>query len=152
MDEQVTNNIIAGDINPNDFFRYHDPPTDFHKAFDYPINCFGVEGGWTFNNSNKISEQDIALFKKLIYSTYDECYFLQQGYPTGDSWYIVAKADKYYISFEALCTLTGFYYGGGSFNYATDWKTLWNFGMTNTARQELLSSNGYKSLTCKVYF
>ena len=148
--DQVGNNLILGDVNPNDFFRYTGPQLNFHECFDYPIEAFGVEGSSTFNNSDKITEEDIILFKKLMYSNYDETYFLQRGYPTGDSWYICAKVGQYYISFEASCTLTGFWYGGGSFNHANDWKTLWNFGMTSGARQELLLNNGQKTLTYKL--
>lgn len=150
MNKQITNDLLSGDIDPNTFFRSTGPSVDFHEAFDYPIENFGVEGSWAFNNSDKISERDIALFKKLIYSVYDESYFSQRGCPAGDSWYIIANVGEYYISFEASCTLTDFLYGGGSFNYASDWKTLWNLGMTNIARQELLIANGYKDLVGKI--
>ena len=143
---KLNNNILTGDINPKEYFGYIGPMLDFKKCFDYPIDSFGLEGSWEMNNSKTITKENIEFFKQLIYSPYDEIYYLQDGRNDHKGWYIYAKVGEYYIHFEASCDFTGFCCrgDGGSFGYSTEWKTLWNSYMKKNSRDALLMANDYK--------
>ena len=106
-DAELNNNILTGNINPKEYFGYIAPTLDIKKCFDYPIDSFGIEGSWEMNNSKTITAENIEFFKKLIYSPYDEIYYLQDGQCDGDPWYIYAKVGEYYIHFEGSCDYTG---------------------------------------------
>ena len=120
--------IKQGNVDPAICFKYDKEVLDIEKNFWYPIRSFlQRDGHWDMNSSLTISEADMNLFKDLIYSKYDEVYYMQAGANADKSWFILAKTKGYYIHFEASCSYTGFdCSGGGTFGYSTDWKTLWN--------------------------
>lgn len=140
--------VLAGDFNPSLCLKHDDPSFSVSPDFDYPIESFiNGTGSWDMNGSRNIDITDIELFKEFIHSDYDELYYVQDGFPDGDNWYILAKTQGYYIHFDAGCDFTGFdCQGGGTFAYSKDWKTLWNMHTTNTFRMAVIKKLGFNML------
>lgn len=156
MEKYTVEDIKTGNVDPSLCFKY---TGSFDRTnFEYPISALvDREGYWDINGKRNIrhdsekheivvaegiSDEEIAKFKELINSEYDETYYIQQGECDYHSWYVLAKVKDCYIYFEASCDYTGFHCrGGGTFAYSTDWKTLWNMHTTNQFRSLILAVN-----------
>lgn len=131
------NNIVEGRINPDDYFNHY----DYNGLdFDYPRNSFhDNEGCWDVNNQ-PVEEPDQYIFTGV----FDKVYYYQIGSNAGDDWVVFGRVENKYVYFKASCDFTGFdCAGGGSYNYHTDWVTLWNMYVDDRERKLMLKHFGH---------
>lgn len=141
--------IKDGHNNPGQSFDL----LDFKMVnFNYPIDSLlENEGEWDIN-SVPLLKQPCDEQKMKICDLYliDKAYFYQYGEHDENSWILIGNTGNLYYSLEASCDYTGFdCQGGGSFNYYSDWKTLWN-NLRDTTRRLMLKYYGHHSFVINI--
>ena len=126
------------------------------SEFDYPISSFtgypnypSYAGGdksyqvglWSYGpvlgeDETTHSEKDM-----LNYNLFEKVYLAKPGHNDEEPWiFLIKHQNGYYIYFNASCDFTGFdCQGGGEIKYSKDGKQMWNFGLNEITREELVN-------------
>lgn len=160
--------LIKGNVDPGMCFNLYKLTVTDYEQFEGPINSLmGNEGRWIINNFSMCTSYDMNLIimaEKVLdlalieaYAIYylDEKFNKYLGEPrwmlrfeetSENRRFLVGKINEYFVYFEAECNYSGFDFGGGSLSYNTDWKTFWNFSLTQEAREFLLREQQYEEI------
>ena len=114
--------------------------------FEYPLySFFRKEGNWDYGPVFRDPVSNLSPKEMLDPATFETVYYQEPGRNDGEAWvFLVLTTRGYYIYFEASCDFTGFDCKGGvKIIYSKDPEKMWNFGLTDSMREELEENDDY---------